>query len=250
LRDRLRDPAIMRQTPTDLCGPFAILVELARRNPVGYVKAAAELLDKGTLTTPTGEVIEAEEDLRERPVQDGPIGHVDWLLAATMRDDENITEDVDDGQGLEGMTLWGAMADWTRDILNLDSHWETCFHFGELDALLHAQDALDAGGVAFFLIDANLIKDGKDDQEEDMRWRSTQHERRSPVGPPGPWTHSEDDAFPPDHWVVYLGGLTPRTPDGDDTITLRLWSWGREYTLSGTADSFGEYLYAVVTGTP
>ena len=208
IRDRLRDPGIMRQKPTDLCGPFAIILELARRRPVRYVKGADELLTSGKLTTPSG-TIEAEEDLRERPVPKGKLTDVDWLYAATIRDDENITEDVDDGEGLEGLTLWGAMAEWTRELLGLDSHWETCFHSGELDALLTAQSAINAGGVAFLLVDANLLHDGGDDDEEDMRWRSVTHKRREPLGAPGDLTHSEDDAFPPDHWVVYLGGLTP-----------------------------------------
>lgn len=250
LRDRIRDPGIISQNPTDLCGPLAVVVEFARRDPARYVAAAAELLAKGTLTTPSGEVIEADEDLRERPVPSGAIGVVDWLLAATMRDDANVFEDVDDGQGLEGLTLWGAMSDWTHDVLNLNSHWETCFQWGELEALLMAQEAIDAGGTAFLLIDANLIKNGGDDHEEDVRFRRRDHDARKPVGSPGAWTHSKDDNFPPDHWVVYLGGLTPSNPTEDDQITLRLWSWGGEYEISGTADSFGEYLYAVVTGKP
>ncbi len=56
--------------------------------------------------------------------------------------------------------------------------------------------------------------------------------------------------IPADHWVVYLGGLSPRNPSEDDKIKLRLWSWGREYKLAGTAGSFGEYLYAMVSGRP
>lgn len=249
IRDRLRDPGIMSQKPTDLCGPFSMLVELARRRPVRYVSGAGELLSTGRLETSEG-TIEAEEDLRKRSVPKGELTDVDWLWAATIRDDENITEDVDDGQGLEGLTLWGAMADWTRQLLGLNSHWETCFHSGELDALLRAQDAIDAGGVAFMLVDANLIKDGGDDDEEDMRWRRAQHVARKPLGAPGSEHHSEDDAFPPDHWVVYLGGLTPHHPGVDDHIELKVWSWGREYTMSGNCDSFGEYLYAIVTGEP
>lgn len=249
IRDRLRDPGIMSQKPTDLCGPFAAIFELARRRPVRYVKGANELLTTGKLKTTTG-TIEAEEDLRKRAVPKGDLTAVDWLYTATIRDDENVTEDVDDGQGLEGMTLWGAMADWTRELLGLDSYWETCFSSGERDALLTAQSAVDAGGVAFLLIDANLIKDGKDDDEEDMWWRSATHKARTPLGSPGSTKHSEDDAFPPDHWVVYLGGLTPPKPAEDDQITLKLWSWGREFTISGTCDAFGEYLYAIVTGKP
>ncbi len=100
LRDRIRDPAIMKQNPTELCGPFAVLFELARRSPVRYVKGAAELLSKGKLTGPNGEVIEAEGDLRERPVPSGAIGDLDWMLAATMRNDENAMLDVTDGQAV------------------------------------------------------------------------------------------------------------------------------------------------------
>ena len=67
LRDRLRDPAIVRQKPTDLCGPFAVLVELGRREPWRYVRAAGELLDEGKLST-TGVVIEADAELRAKPL--------------------------------------------------------------------------------------------------------------------------------------------------------------------------------------
>jgi hypothetical protein len=248
LRDRLRDPGIMRQEQTDLCGPYSVVFELARRRRVRYVKFADELLTNGELHTSEG-TIEAEEDLRERSVPE-KIADVDWLYTSTIRDDENLTEDVDDGEGIEGLTLWGAMADWTRGLLGLNSHWETCINSGELDALVTAQDAIDAGGVAFMLIDANLIKNGGDDSEEDMHWRSRRHAARKPLGKLSDMKHSEDDAFPPDHWVVYLGGLTPRHPGEDDQITLKLWSWGREFTISGNCDSFGEYLYAVVTGKP
>ena len=249
VRDRLRDPGVMSQKPTDLCGPFSVVVELARRRPVEYVKWADELLTAGTLATPS-RTIEAEDDLRERPVPQGQLTDVDWLFAATIRDDENVFEDVDDGEGLEGMTLWGAMQGWTGDLLGLHPNWESCFHSGELDALMAAQSAIDAGGVAFLLIDANLLKDGGDDDEEDMYWQLASHTPRQPVGGLGSAKHSEDDAFPPDHWVVYLGELNPRNPGEDDQITLKLWYWGREYVISGNCDSFGEYLYGVVTGTP
>lgn len=33
LRARLRDPGIIQQNPTGLCGPLAVVVELARRRP-------------------------------------------------------------------------------------------------------------------------------------------------------------------------------------------------------------------------
>ena len=284
VRDRIRDPGVMQQRATSLCGPFAVLMEFARRKPALYVKAAGELLDTGKWTTLTGRVFKADEDLRNDPP--GLTSEADWIFAATMRDDPVVTDrirndlrpprtplspglgpeaasieifanammDVDGGSSggkdLQGLTTWGPMADWTHDILKLTYHWETCFVYGELNALLRAQKAIDAGGVAFLMIDKNLITDGADDDEEDMRFRRSRHSEGHPVEPPEDTTHSKDDDWPPDHWLVYLGGLSPKSPEDDDDITLRLWSWGAEYQMSGTADSFGEYLYALVTGTP
>jgi hypothetical protein len=170
-----------------------------------------------------------------------------------MRDDANIVEDVDDdANGLESITLWGAESDWTHNILNLKSYWETCFNSGELDAIRKAQEAVDAGGVAFLLIDADLIKNvdagEEEEDEEDIWWRRAKHEAGKPVDGFGSWNHCLDDNFPPDHWVVLLGNLQLGSDDGP--IRLRLWSWASEYEVKGTADSFSEYLYAVVTGVP
>ena len=125
-----------------------------------------------------------------------------------------------------------------------------CYHEDELEALQVARKAVAAGGVAFMLVDRFLLVDGGDDHEEDMWYRFRWFDARAPLGAPGNWTHSEDDAWPPSHWVVYLGGLKPANPAGGDQITLRLWSWGKEYEIKGTAAAFGEYLYAVVAGFP
>lgn len=259
LRDRLRDPGIVRQKPTDLCGPFAVLVELGRREPWRYVWAVGQLLATGKLSLHAGAVIEAEPDLRAKPLppkavfSDWGPGEVDWMVAATIREAENVFEDIDDGEGgvlNEAATLPGAMEQWTRDLLGLRSQLFECYHEDELEAMQVAREAVNAGGVAFLLVDSNLIKNGEDDSEENMRWQAAWHEVRQPVGALGPMTHSEDDAWPPNHWVVYLGGLDPPNPAGQDMITLKLWSWGKEYRMSGTAAAFGEYLYAVVAGTP
>lgn len=253
LRARLRDPGIILQNPTGLCGPLSVVVELARRLPAEYVRAVTEMLETGKWTTIGGMVVTAEQELRNEPTPAPPIGKADWILAATMRDNENIHEDVDDdANGLESITLWGAMSDWTHHALGLKYHWESCFHGGELDAIRVAQKAVDAGGVAFLLIDSDLIQsykrgEAQDEEEEEMYWRRAFHNPGEPVGDFGTWTHSKDDNFPPDHWILLLGGLQlPR----DGSIKLRVWSWSAEYELKGTADSFTEYLYAVVTGVP
>lgn len=249
---RLRDPLIMNQQITSLCGPFSILVEWIRRDPINFINSTKELLETGKFTCKTGRVIEAEDDLRKRPAQPA-IAQVEWLLAATIRDDENLTEDVNDGIGIEGMTLMGAMTGWTEDILNL-----TATELGGVlsssgeDEMMHlSETSVKAGGVAFLLIDKNMIEAGPDDTEEEMYYQKFRHFSRSPTISSSVKVHSKDDEIPPDHWVVYLDGLNfGKPPEPGDAVAIRLWSWSSEYVVTGTAEAFGEYLYGVVAGKP
>lgn len=255
VRERLRDPFVMAQRMTGLCGPLSVLMELARRNPARYVAFARELLETGEFTCPNGRVITAEAELREEPVPSGKdslgntvsVAQVDWMLAGTMRDDENIEEDVDDdANGLETITLWFAQRAWVRDMMGFsNADYETCFWGWEVDCMKLAQQAVKSGGVAFLLIDANMLHDGGSDSEEDMHWRHANH--LAGYASQTDELHSMDDCPPPDHWVAYLGGLALGSdPGDDDAVNFRVWSWGREYTLRGTVDAFTEYLYAVV----
>ena len=265
IRSRLRNPLIMEQSPTGLCGPLSIVMELARRRPTRYVRAARELLEDGRLTCPTGRVITAEKELRQEPYIGGAIGQVDWLLAASMRDDANIWEDVDDdANGLESITMWDEQRSWTVDVLDLpDGGWETTWSWGEIDCMRWAQNAVNAGGVAFFLIDKQLLKHEGDAGEELIEFRRRDHNARHPPDEFSGWERSMDDRVPifpsnelelewgpPDHWIVYLGGFDlGSNPQDDDMIDIRVWSWGAEYRVRGTAEAFGEYLYATVVGT-
>ncbi len=249
IQDRLRDPAILTQNPTHLCGPFSLMFEMIRRSPSSYVSAVARLYETGGLPVFDGSSIDADDELRAKPSPAG-VGQVDWMIAATIREEENVFEDLDDGRGIEGMSLPGSMERWVRDILGLRSELFECYHTDELEALQVARHAVEAGGVCFMLVDANLIKDGGDDDESDMFWRRARHTVRMPVGVLESTIHSKDDAWPPDHWVVYLGDLNPPDPSDDDQIRLKVWSWGSEFAVNGLAEDFGEYLYAVVAGYP
>jgi hypothetical protein len=254
-RARIRDPGIIRQQFTGLCGPLAVVFELARRRPEEFVRATIELVESGKFTTLGGRVIEAEEELRDEvptaPAKTPPwppIADIDWLFAATLRDDENIVDDVDDdANGWESITLWGAMRDWTHNVLGLTAGWKTTLISGEMDAMRWGQDAIDAGGVAFLLVDSFLLRDGGNDDEEDMHWRKRRHIAGQSLEPFGPQKHSLDDdsLFPPDHWVAYLGASTLKAQ-----VSLTVWCWGEEYRVTGSDDSLGEYLYAVVRGRP
>lgn len=250
MRDRLRDPVLVRQRDTQLCGPAAIVFQLIVRHPQRYVQTVRELIETGEMTTFTDEVIEAAEDLRGREIPD--LAQVDWLLLATLRDDANVMDDIDDGEGLEAYTLWGGMRDWTRDVLGLAGNgWETCLLSGEADVMRKLRDALVQGGVAFLLVDSNLLTDGGDDDEEEIGYQEAVHNLATAQPALGPRIHSEDDAFPPDHWVALLSGLELKAePADEDTVSLRVWCWGAEYEITGTVEALGEYLYAGVWGFP
>jgi len=213
---RLRDLLIMHQQDRSFCGPFSLLVEWLRRDPVNFINSTKELLETGKFTCKTGRVIEAEEDLRKRPspVSKEPekyasIAHVEWLLAATIRDDENLMMDVEDGTGWEAATAMGAMTSWTEDILNLTAIelGDALSFSGEYEMMHLAEATVKAGGVAFFMIDANMIKAEPSDTEEEMYFQRFQHFSRSSVVGTSAKVHSKDDDFPPDHWVIYLNGL-------------------------------------------
>ncbi len=253
---RLRDPLIMYQSITSLCGPFSFLVEWIRQDPINFINSTKELLETGQFTCKTGRIIEAEEDLRKRPAQSA-IAQVEWLLAATIRDDENLTEDVNDGTDIEGLTMLGAMVGWTEDILNLTATelGGALSSSGE-DEMMHlAETSVKAGGVAFLLIDKNMIEAGPNDTEEEMYFQKFRHSSRSPTINASAKVHSKDDIWGPElfienfHWVIYLDGLNfGKPPEPSDAVEIRLWSWSSEYVVTGTAEAFGEYLYGVVTG--
>jgi hypothetical protein len=130
-------------------------------------------------------------------------------------------------------------------VLGLTAGWKTTFISGEMDAMRWGQEAIDAGGVAFLLIDRNLLLNGGGDDEEDMHWRNRFHVAGMPLGSFGSQIHSLDDVFPPDHWVSYLGASTLKAQ-----VSLTVWCWGQEFRVTGSDDSLGEYLYAVVRGRP
>lgn len=252
LRGRIRNPGVMKQNPTDLCGPFSMLFEFARRRPATYVKAAGELLFDAKFTTLGGRVFHAAADLRTRPVPSGPVCSADWLFAATMRDDENVSDDIDDGEGIEGITWPFELEEWVEDVLDLRSDYFPCTLGGEMGALREGYDAVKAGGVAFLLVDSSLMHQEADDDEEDLwsvRSNYAVEGGKDGFGSVGGRVHCEDDArLYPNHYVVLLGGLKNTT--SETQFRVKVWSFGAQFAFDGSGDGFGEYLYAVITGRP
>jgi hypothetical protein len=255
LRARLVDPALIDQANAGLCGPMAVLVELARRDPLQYVLAAAELFDKGCYSTPGGKVIVAEAELR-KVVPPLGMAAVDWLLGGSFRDDENIWEDVDRGttefNGLETLTTPWEMAEWTKHVLGLDSDVESCIAWGELDVLRECEEAISKGGVAFLCVDSAVISaappvyptGGLNVPEEDVWF--TRHYHKEGFDDVADPRHAKDDGPLPTHWILHLGGM--QLNESSDKLTLPVWSWASEFVVTGSAKGFGEYLFYGVIG--
>jgi hypothetical protein len=264
LRDRIRDPAIMQQNPTGLCGPYAVIMEFARRDPVLYVQGAAELLRTGVFTARSGKKFIAAKDLRDSPlpstvlmaetlksgtvVRERPES-ADWIYAATIRDSENFMDDLDNAKGMQASTSPHEIKEWIQDMLGLKASYIPCLSEDELVAIRAGQRAIDRGGVAILEIDQNLLKHEPGNTEEQMWWSNRRHYPGGRVDNLSQPFHCKDDALPADHYVVMLGGLKGASSDAPE-FRVRVWSWGTEYWMTGKPDSFGEYLYGVIIGEP
>lgn len=261
LQDRVVDPAMIQQRNTGLCGPASILFELGRRDPEALVMAAAQLFETGVWTTRSGRRIPADRDLRARRLphpdhrDDGghlpQIAQVDWMLMATMREDENASEDVEDDRGVFGNAAdgWETLSwptevkRWIRDVLGLRGDVDDCWAAGEHHALRAGDEAVRAGGVAVLCLDSNALLDGGDDDEEDVFFQRVRHDspgRRTADGR----RHAADDGYLPDHYAVLVEPID-WTPGA---FTLPLWCWGSEITVTGDPEDFFEYLYSVIIG--
>jgi hypothetical protein len=208
------------QAEAQFCGPTSIAVELARQQPRRYVRLCQELFETGGFVSRT-KTISASEALRAQPPGEG-MSPADWMLVATMRDEENAVFPVEgDADGIDasiqGMTTQWEMDGWTGEVLFKDqTEISTTFVWGERDAIAYAEQVWASGGVAFLMIHSDLLLRPDEDT----------------------------DPLLPDHWVVYRGGLSVT----DDRIGFSVWSWARRYDVDLPTGRFEDCMYGIVTG--
>jgi hypothetical protein len=232
LRARVNNPFRVSQGSKPLCGPAAIVFELARRNPARYIYYCRDLFERGTLYGYRHSV-SASAHLRNSRVA-STMSQVDWMLMATLRESENWIIgnelDADSGTVAMGVTTPGEMVEWTENILgcrNVDH--ERSLIFGEVDALREGRDAVAAGGVAFLLIDTDLLPD-----------------QGNPI------------LSIPEHWVSLLGNVTINEGHWDWTWTgphyryghmkFDVYSWATSYPIDVGEKRFENDMFGVVTG--
>lgn len=237
LRARVEDPCRVNQGRRSLCGPAAIVHELARLQPTRYVAMARALFETGvfddgsTRITPSGSLLNSNVPPSMDPA--------DWLMLAALRDDKNrfyVVEFEDDPgsfeEGISGLTTPGDMEDWTRDVLGFTNvGYESTYLWGENGALRKADRASRADGVGFLMIDSAMLPDGE------ASWIAY-----------------------PNHWVAYKPGeLHIVEGDWDDWrpwdwdtghVSFNVFSWG---SCSNPVEElregkFEDYMWGAVTG--
>jgi hypothetical protein len=213
------DPFQVAQDDTPLCGPAAILFELAARQPARLVEICQELYETGRSAGRT-KLIQPSDDLRNS-VPPAGISLADWVVMATLRDVENAIFDVegDSSNLVMGLTTPWEMKGWAFEILGYDRvASESTLVYGEFDAIRAAERARNAGGVAFLLIDSAML--GGDEPLVAL----------------------------PNHWVSFLGDLV--VGPNDSHVHFQCYSWGSTKTVDLDEESFEDYMWWVVTGEP
>src|SRR5262249_34826375 len=86
---RLLEPRLFNQGPFGLCGPTAIAVDLAKREPVAFIDFALDLLITGT-----GRVFQYEVTPNERVLtyKCTDIPPTDWVILATIRNCDDLLD--------------------------------------------------------------------------------------------------------------------------------------------------------------
>lgn len=219
IKKTIANPFNVQQVNTPLCGPAAIVFELVRKQPKRYVQICRQLWETGKFQART-ETIEPSDTLLNSPIKDegNKISLADWMLMTALRDTANAIFDVDSTSGnfVMGITTPGEMEGWTFELLGRDTvDFISTYTFEEIDAMQTAQKLWAAGGVAFLMIDADLLR-------------------------------NKAAGVIPTHWIVFLGGLT--IDKASEIISFQCYSWGKEIPVSKKQDDFEDYLFGVVTG--
>jgi hypothetical protein len=213
MRCRIRTPSLVNQTDQPLCGPSAILVALAIRNPVRYAVMGQDFYERGAFIASDDYTIRPGSDLLGAPAP-GSMSPADWMPAATMRDYENSVLDYDAGDLVAGTTWPGEMEKWFRQVLQCGStDYISCYVYGEADALRSARDAINKGGVATLMIDSQYLRGGG------------------------------DIANLPDHWV-----LLKSVDSAEEPYRFSVYTWGDVKDLTLNQDELEDLLWGVVIG--
>ena len=195
LTRRVDYPGDIDQGSSSLCGPSALLFNVARDNPEKYVGFVTDLYDRGRATL--GKLtIEPGTDLKAYAPNKSDIAPVDWIALASIRDSENWFFDYQSTQDeFAGITMPSALEDWFKKAGYRDVKNETNIFFTKgQDNARKASDLFKKGYKVSLFINALMLTSSK---------------------------HTED-SWTPDHWVVLNSTITMTAK----SVLFKIYTWG------------------------
>jgi peptidoglycan hydrolase-like protein with peptidoglycan-binding domain len=218
---RVFTPSLINQQTLNVCGPATIAHMKADLDPAGFATLVWEVF-----TTATIDGDRANEDLLANSIanrvrSEQQMAAVDWMLLSCMRDTENAVFDYEgnSSEDFSAMTMPGEMAEWMEEIIGCpETEHYTSYLWGEVSNAQTVSNLMRSHGsdvVVAILVDADAM------QKTDFTFNI------------------------PTHWVRLL---TPIEFQGDDHITMRVYTWGSEREYIYTEDEFEDVLFEFVVG--
>lgn len=206
---RVKDPMVINQQYTSLCGPASFTYSLAHDDPVAYVKAAIELYTKGS-TKVRDLKIEPGSELKSAAPQ-GKTDPADWIMLASIRDSDNwFFSPAGWIESLAGMTLPHSVEKWMHNagytqIVNTTYLAMRPIYSALANDLNRASELFGKGYKVLILVDGDVLRS---DTQADFF-----------------------SAFPT-HWIA----LNSKIKDGgvfayDQPISFSCFSWGKKTTV-------------------
>lgn len=224
---RIANPGLLRQGSASLCGPAALLHNIATDRPGEYAQYAIRLYEEGKATLGSRLHVKPGSDVRS--YTPSGISEVDWLTMASLRDSENWFFDYDStGREFAGITVPGELVDWFRKAGYSDVQEDT--NLTNLTSkgagtVADANKLFDSGYRVCLFISANMM------EEADQRTRGSIFTR---------------------HWIVQRSRID--LSNGKTKVTVFSWGQGDYQIPSGkqelTEDEFLGNFYGYVAAKP
>ena len=233
IRDRINNPYQMQQGEQPFCGPAAVVFELIRKQPHRYIDICQSLYEDGSFDgytkriTAAGRLCRSYGNLR--------MAQADWMLLATLRDCANMLLPIHPKaptiiREMGGMTKPWEVNRWVRELLGYTT---TKSHptplWNEFRALQEADNIINAGGVAFGLINSHGLLGNNS------------------------FFASRFHRLYPSHWVTILGNIciespTQITKNKRTRVEFDIYSWGRKIRVNTDASTIKDYFWGVTIG--
>ncbi len=203
LLQRVQVPSMIDQSASSLCGPAALLYDLATRDPERYASYVISLYETGFGVIGRLEV-KPGTDLKEHD-PGNTVEASDWIALASLRDSENYFFDYQEAADeFAGITLPGELEDWFRKTGYTDVVNDARVIVDQEEANIQRADYYFRKGYRVCLfIHSNMLYKSK----------------------------QSNGSATPDHWVVLTSpvsvGMTVIEAEPKRTISFTIYTWGK-----------------------